>query len=55
MYNSLMPGLLVKKKQPSFVFGHGPKTARDLTSRRIVPGPGTYDFKDKSSIAVSFT
>eukprot|EP00347_Sterkiella_histriomuscorum_P004104 403361737 len=54
-YNSLIPGLQTQKKQPSFVFGHGPKTARDLTSRRIVPGPGTYDLKNKSSLAMSFT
>lgn len=54
-YNSLAPGLLVKKKDPAFAFGNGPKTARDLTSRRIVPGPGAYDFKNKSSLAVSFT
>jgi hypothetical protein len=50
-----MPGLLIKKKEPSFAFGNGPKTHRDLTSRRIVPGPGAYDPQDKSSLAISFT
>ena len=39
-YNSLVANLMSKRKQPSFAFGNGPKTARDLSSRRIVPGPG---------------
>ena len=28
------------KRAPSFAIGTGPKQAKDLTSRRIVPGPG---------------
>ena len=51
-------GIYVKsKKAPSFVFGSGPKTARDLTSRRLVPGPGAYDYKllGKSVTGISFT
>ena len=42
---------------PSFVFGSGPKTHRDLTTRRIVPGPGTYNYNSKevNQSGVTFT
>ncbi len=34
--------------------GSGPKAATDLTTRRIVPGPGNYDIKSKNASSVAF-
>lgn len=34
--------------------GSGPKTARDLSTRRIVPGPGAYYFKNMTHTGISF-
>ena len=31
------------KRAPSFRVGTGPKAEIDMTTRRIVPGPGNYD------------
>lgn len=44
------------KRAPSFGIGKGPKLAPDFTTRRIVPGPGNYDYdiKNKTFSGVSF-
>jgi hypothetical protein len=34
--------LEIKRREPTVVFGNGPKAAADLSTRRIVPGPGMY-------------
>lgn len=56
-YNSLTASLLTKSRlAPSFAIGNGPKTARDLSTRRIVPGPGAYERPQESKdLGVSFT
>lgn len=36
------------------MIGSGPKAEVDLTTRRIVPGPGNYDVKIMSRSGVSF-
>ena len=35
------------KKAPAYGIGTGPKCEEDLTSKRVVPGPGMYDQKLK--------
>jgi hypothetical protein len=45
----------MNKKSPAFVFGSGPKSQKDLTTRRYVPGPGAYETLDKSNQGISFT
>lgn len=42
------------KRPPSYVIGSGPKSEQDLTTRRIVPGPGNYDIKMLSKNGISF-
>lgn len=42
------------KKAPSFVIGSAPKNEQDLTTRRIVPGPGNYDVKNLSKSGITF-
>jgi hypothetical protein len=43
------------KRAPSFIIGSGPKAEVDLTTRRIVPGPGNYNVKMLSKSGISFT
>lgn len=54
-YNGFQSVSVVKRTYPSFIFGHGPKTERDLTTRKIVPGPGAYTYKDLYQTGVSFS
>ena len=53
MYQSFYKG----KRAPSFAIGSGPKTERDLTTRRIVPGPGQYNYNtvNRTYTGASFT
>lgn len=37
---SMEKSFLVKKREPSIVFGKGDRLEKDISSRRIVPGPG---------------
>ena len=45
-YNTIMSSMFKSKRAPSYGIGSGPKTSRDLTTRRIVPGPGNYACAD---------
>ena len=42
------------KRPPSFVIGSGPKAHVDLTTRRIVPGPGSYAIKSLNRSGITF-
>ena len=44
-YNTMFNSFYKSKRAPSYAIGSGPKAEIDLTTRRIVPGPGQYDFK----------
>ena len=42
------------KKTPGIVMGSDSKVARDLTTRKIVPGPGNYNPQKKDHSGVVF-
>jgi hypothetical protein len=45
---------ITKQKSPSYGLGTGPKQVVDLSTRRIVPGPGQYQPVNKSAGGVVF-
>mmetsp|Transcript_34749 Transcript_34749/g.25897 ORF Transcript_34749/g.25897 Transcript_34749/m.25897 type:complete len:114 (-) Transcript_34749:145-486(-) len=53
-YQSMIVSYNKGKRPPSYSIGAGPKECVDLTSRRIVPGPGAYNQHNLSNTGVRF-
>ena len=37
----------VKKREPCIIFGRSEKLENDMSTRRIVPGPGQYSYQSR--------
>ena len=42
----------IKKREPSIVFGKGDRLEKDISTRRIVPGPGQYTIENREKRGV---